>query len=80
MLGILARCWQQINGGRHSCHFWQIFDRRMITAMTLLLLLLGLAVVAGTLQMVLRDARPHVTPPASHTADPAFLPPGGATQ
>ena len=43
--------------------------------MTVLLLLVVVAAVAGTLHMVVRDERGPVPPPASHAVDPASLPP-----
>jgi hypothetical protein len=59
--------WQELVGSCQSCHWWQDVIQRIVSAMTLLLVLLAVAVatelVAG-LRLVLRD-RPFA-PPASH--------------
>ncbi|GAB3997532.1 hypothetical protein GCM10028771_29450 [Nocardioides marmoraquaticus] len=67
--------WQEINVEGQACHWWQDLDERMITAMTLLVLLAVLSTVVWgyALVHVLRhDPRSHgFAPPRSHHAEHA---------
>lgn len=49
----------------------------MITAMTILILLLLVAVAlsVATVRLINHDGRGSMSPPASHFQDPRFLPP-----
>ena len=73
---MVADDWQKINAAWQSCHSWQDVWHSMITAMTFLMILLALAIVAiaATLRDVLTDrGRPHA--PTSHFEDPTFRAP-----
>jgi hypothetical protein len=67
----VARIWQEIEGSRHICHWWQESNERRITAMTemltttalLLALLLGLAAL---IRYARRDA--FAAPGTGHRA------------
>jgi hypothetical protein len=69
--------WQKINEPWLSCHSWQDHERRMITAMTFLILLLLVAAVmtAATVRLVSHDGRGPQRPPASHFQDARFVAP-----
>ena len=67
--------WQKINALWLSCHSWQDLDRRSITAMTFLMILL-LVVVAlsvASVYLIVRDGRGPQRPPVSHFEDTRFL-------
>ena len=69
--------WQKINVLWLSCHSWQDLDRRSITAMTFLMILL-LVVVAlsvASVYLIVRDGRGPQRPPVSHYQDSRFLGP-----
>jgi len=69
--------WQKINALWLSCHSWQDLDRRSITAMTFLMILL-LVVVAlsvASVYLIVRDGRGPQRPPVSHYQDSRFLGP-----
>jgi hypothetical protein len=63
--------WQKINGGCLYCHSWQDPPCRRLNAMIYLylLLLITLAMVVGTLRLVVRDGRGPSLPPRSHHDD-----------
>ena len=71
--------WQKINEPCLFCQWWQDHDRRRITAMTEILILLLIVTVAAlsaeTLRRVLHDGRGPQRPPVSHVEDARFLPP-----
>ena len=71
--------WRKINEHWLFCHSWQDRDKRRITAMNeLMILLLILTVTAlsiETLRRVLHDGRGPQRPPVSHFEDARFLPP-----
>lgn len=75
----MPHAWQEINEHCLFCHWWQYHDRRMITAMNELLILLLIVTVTAlsveTLRRVLHDGRGPQRPPASHFQDARFLPP-----
>lgn len=73
----MRHIWQKINAGWHICHSWPYHVRRMITAMTYLILLTALALVlsAETLRMIWHDGRGPQRPPQSHFEDPRFRSP-----
>ena len=73
----MHRLWQEINATWLFCHSWRDHDRRMITAMTFLILLSVIAVlmIAGTLRLLVHDGRGPQRPPASHFQDPRFRSP-----
>jgi hypothetical protein len=77
MTASLPQSWQEINDQWHICHWWQDHGRRMITAMTLIFLLLiaAVAAVAGTMHTIAHDNRGATPPPPSHLIDPGSLPP-----
>ena len=69
--------WQKINALWLSCHSWQDLNRRSITAMTFLMILL-LVVVAlsvASVYLIVRDGRGPQRPPVSHFEDARFLAP-----
>jgi hypothetical protein len=47
MRAILPASWQEINEGRHFCHWWRDVDQRKLTAMLLLLILVLTLVIVG---------------------------------
>ena len=73
----LHQVWQKINGLWHSCHSWQDCDRRMITAMTylMILLLIVAAMSVASIRMLVRDGRGPQRPPVSHWDDARFRAP-----
>jgi hypothetical protein len=54
----VTQIWQKIEGRRHSCHWWQEHDWRMITAMTDILItslvVLGLLIALAGLVLFAR--------------------------
>jgi hypothetical protein len=75
MPAILPQVWQKINGWCLFCHWWHDLDRRMISDMnTVLLLLLAIALVVNAvyvINLIAHDGgtRPRGTPPRSHYGD-----------
>lgn len=76
---MLHQNWQEINEHCLFCQWWQDHDRRNITAMTELLILLLIVTVAAlmaeTIRRVAHDGRGPQRPPVSHFEDARFLPP-----
>ncbi len=67
---MLACLWQQINVGRHTCHWWQETIRRRITAMTLLILFLALtSLLVLLVRVVGHDGYGSNPAPRSHRPD-----------
>jgi hypothetical protein len=73
----MHRNWQKINGRWLSCHSWQDHNRRRLTAMTFLIILLALSLLlaAESVRLVLHDGRGPQRPPGSHFEDPRFRSP-----
>ncbi len=68
--------WQKINEPRRFCHWWHDHDERMITAMTLMMILLALSVLVLVEALVVaHDGHGPDRPPTSRFEDPQFLPP-----
>jgi hypothetical protein len=75
----MAHQWQEIDGRRQGCHWWQDLAWTMITAMTFLLELLAVSVVVLLVGLgvylvdYVRDdgyrRTARRTPPASHHTD-----------
>ncbi|GAB4007360.1 hypothetical protein GCM10028772_19350 [Nocardioides ultimimeridianus] len=58
--------WQQINAPRHSCHSWQKDHERMITAMSIVALIIALPVLTALGRLLTRWVRAdslHPRPP-----------------
>jgi hypothetical protein len=53
----MAPTWQEIDGSCQSCHSWQDLDARMITAMTVLLILSAIVLVATIVLTTIFDPR-----------------------
>lgn len=71
--------WQEFEQRRHICHSWQDRDQRMISVMTLMLILLAVAValIVTTIRSVRHDA-PSARP-RSHRVDTDFVAPANRT-
>ncbi|SKC35530.1 hypothetical protein SAMN04324258_0163 [Krasilnikoviella flava] len=66
---MVPRTWREVDASWHFCHSWQKCNARMITAMTLLLilaLLLVAAYAATLVRTVRRDGLGTRRPPRSH--------------
>lgn len=71
----MTQAWQEVNDACLSCHWWQERSGRRIGAMTLLLTLLVLTVLAVASTVALVRSGGHGCPPRSHLRDDRFLPP-----
>lgn len=67
--------WQKVNDSCLSCHSWQESDGRRLNAMTFLLTLLVLSVLASVATVVAVRGGGRGCPPRSHPRDDRFRPP-----
>ena len=70
--------WQIINEGWLYCHWWQHRRGGRITAMTILvvMLIVALALAVAAVLLARHDGRGPSAPPRSHFDDPQFRSPG----